>query len=122
MSKVGHPTARQISDPHPAPRAAAASTGTARFGYGYCRADNVSMTQVGSLKPMDGERDAESDRREYPDQLTAVLECLGHHRVGEHREYGPGGEGKDKGHRARGSVLKEEIAEQGSNPRDEDHA
>src|SRR6478735_8754609 len=50
-----------------------------------------------SIEQVDCERGRESERRDDPDQLAAVLERLGHHRVREHGEDRACREGQDEG-------------------------
>jgi hypothetical protein len=73
-----------------------AASGSAR------RAAAVSAVASGdSIEQVDRGRDRESERRHDPGQLAAVLVGLGHHRVREHGEDRPGGEGKNEADGAR---------------------
>ena len=61
---------------------------------------------------MDGEGDDESERRHDAGEVAAVLERLGHHRVGEHRQDRTRREGENEGDDVRRRVLEQAVAGQ----------
>jgi len=54
-----------------------------------------------SIERVDCVRDREPERRRDSDPLAAIVERLGHHRVGEHGEDRTCSEGEHEAHRAR---------------------